>query len=549
MIQTKSSPASAEIVDAISSFLASPPEGTPVEIIEAFDAFGSMQHLPPKLFLETVEQAPVAISITDPTAKIVYANSAFELLTGYARGEVIGHNESVLSSRSTPDSVYEDLWDSIKRRKVWRGTLVNHKKGGEGYLAELVVSPVLDNQGAIAYYLAMHRDITELHQLERRLSFQKSLTEAALDAAPMVVTMITAERKVLLDNHAYKALLGDFRGMEPAEMFLNALEQQIGFDLMSACRAGEGFTNIDVRLDPSGSASPRWFICSGVRVAELDDAAQSYFRQPEQTRCCLLLTAIEVTGSRRRINDARLNMLRTSIAEQQMVQTMREAISASIFKLQEPLNIIRAALSMPETGADQNGLRQALRHALQSSDRVMESLHAALPSPTAEQMTTVNINEILHEVVRLSTERLLASGMVLDWRPAAVLPPMIGRTNALRGLFKYLIDNAIQAVNESRRDYRELRLQTRLVNRELVIEVIDNGPGINEAMRLKVFEPFFCGWRKAGTHAGMGLTLAQEVALGHDGGVEIDADFHGGCRVFVRLPVNGAGGGLSDEPG
>lgn len=543
MNQRKSTIAGGEMVDAISSFLASPPKGTPAEIIEAFDAFGCNQHLPPKLFLETVEQAPVAISITDPSARILYVNSVFEQLTGYSREEVIGHNESVLSSRSTPVSVYAELWESIKRQQVWCGTLLNHRKDGEGYLAELVVSPVLDGQGKTIYYLAMHRDTTELHKLEQRLSFQKSLTEAALDTAPMVVAMVTAKRKVLLDNHAYKALLGDFHGMEPAEMFLDALKQQIGFDLMSACRAGEGFTNIDVRLDPPGSASPRWFICSGVRIVEPDEAAQSYFRQSGQTRCCLLLIANEVTGSRRRINDARLNMIRASMAEQQMVQTMREAIQASIFKLQAPLNIIKAALSLPEAGSEQHGLRQALRQALESGDKAMDSLYAALPSPTTEQASTVNINEILHEVMRLSTEKLLAAGIILDWRPAPILPPMNGRTNALRGLFNYLIDNAVQAVNESRRDYREIRLQTREENQELVIEVMDNGVGVSDAMRLKAFEPFFCGWSRAGEHAGMGLTLAQEVALGHDGSIEIDADFCGGCRVLVRLPVNRTGGG------
>jgi signal transduction histidine kinase len=122
------------------------------------------------------------------------------------------------------------------------------------------------------------------------------------------------------------------------------------------------------------------------------------------------------------------------------------------------------------------------------------------------------------------------------------LPGINGRTNALRGLFKYLIDNAINALNESDRDYREIRLDTRLEGQELVIEVMDNGPGVAEAHRLKVFEPFFCGWTQPREHSGMGLTMAQEVVIGHGGNVEIDPDFIGGCRVIVRLPVKGAGG-------
>jgi len=130
----------------------------------------------------------------------------------------------------------------------------------------------------------------------------------------------------------------------------------------------------------------------------------------------------------------------------------------------------------------------------------------------------------------------------VDWRPAMVLPSVTGRANELRGLFKYLLDNAIQAINESEQVFREIRLETRQEQQELVIEVMDNGPGVPESHRLKVFEPFFCGWNQPRGHAGMGLTMAQEVVNDHNGSVEIDGHFYGGCRVYVRLPVNGTGG-------
>ncbi|MET0065380.1 MAG: nitrogen fixation negative regulator NifL [Candidatus Thiodiazotropha sp.] len=539
MIQRPVKTTQNDLADRISSFLASPPEGTPAEIIEAFSPIGGKNYLPPKLFLETVEQAPVAISITDPDAHILYVNSAFEQLTGYTRDEVIGKNESVLSSRSTPASVYRDLWLTIQGKRVWQGMLINHRKDKTEYIAELTISPVNDKQGKTAYFLGMHRDVTEVHQLQQQLKYQKNITEAALNAAPMVVAMVATDGKVLMDNHAYKALMGDFRGVEPAAVFLEALEQQIGFDLGKVCQVGQGFTNVEIRLDPPGSsAHPRWFACSGVHVPELDEAAQHYFKQPENARCCLLLIANEVTGSRNRIQEARLNMIRATMAEQQMVQTMREAISGAIFKMQVPLNVIKAALAMP--GSDeQNGLVRVLQQALQSGDEAVESLHAALPSPVVEQTTLVNVNELLHEVIRMSTHALLSAGIVVDWRPAPVLPCVSGRVNALRGLFKYIIDNAIKAVIEAKHTYREIRLETYLDGQDLVTAIMDNGLGVPNTHRLKVFEPFFCGWEHPKEHAGMGLTMAQEIIIGHGGSVEIDPDFFGGCRVFIRLPLSG----------
>lgn len=529
-----------EVMDTISQFLESPPAGTPNELLQAFSLFGGNTFLPPKLFVETVEQAPIAISITDPTAAILYVNKAFEKLTGYKREEVLGKNESVLSSKSTPVDIYKELWSTIKKQQVWRGNLVNHRKNGEEYLAELSVSPVLNASGKISYFLGMHRDITKVHALERTLSFQKKLTEAALDAAPMVVAMLDGSGKVMLDNHAYKALIGDFRGEEPAEYFLEALHNQIDFDLKDLCRLNKGFTNVDIRLDVPSNHAPRWFSCSGVRIDDFDDAAGSYFKTGDINSCRLLLIANEVTESRNRINEARLNMIRANMAEQQMVQTMGEAISASIFKMQAPLNIIKAAMSMSGTSADCSNMGPVLRQALDTGEEALESLHSALPGPRVEEECSVNINELIHEVLHLSTETLLSKGIVVDWRSAPVLPAFIGRPNALRSLFKYIIDNAIQALDESARDYREMRLETSEENDEIVIAVMDNGQGIAEIDALKVFEPFYSSWENPHHHSGMGLTMAQEIAISHGGSVEIDRSFLGGTRVFVRLHVDTA---------
>jgi nitrogen fixation negative regulator NifL len=183
-------------------------------------------------------------------------NPAFETLTGYGRGNVLGKNESLLSHKQTPKRLYEELWGTIKAKRNWYGTLVNRRNNGEAYLAELSISPVLSDAGDVVYFLGIHRDVTELHALEKQVHHQKAPLESVLDSAPVVVALVDTRRRVILDNQAYKKLLGDLRGREPAALFMEALQQE-GLDLEAVCREGTGFSDRKVRLDIAGRVEPR----------------------------------------------------------------------------------------------------------------------------------------------------------------------------------------------------------------------------------------------------------------------------------------------------
>ncbi len=515
----------------VSRFLKSPPDGTPAEVLQAFAAVAdSDMVLSPRVFLKAVDQAPIAVSITDKSARILYVNETFEKLTGYSRSEAVGQNQSILSSSSTPERIYKELWATIDKGKVWRGSLVNNRKDGSEYLAELMIAPV-QSDGETRYHLGMHRDVTEMHQLGQQLEFQKAMTESVLDLAPVVVSLLDRERKVLLDNQAYKSLRADLKGEEPAHLFLDAMGS--GTD--------SGLSNREVRLDLPGGRGPRWFTCSVVNMTELDEAAHNYFQDSEASNNCLLLVANEITASRRKTQEARMNAIRAGMAEQQMMQSIQESISGAIFQLQAPLNVIRAALSMPEEMRQGDGFRTVLNQLLESGDKALQSMHAALPDIQVEQPAPVNLNEILHDVLSLKTGQHLAYGIVVDWKPALVLPSMSAYPNAIRSLFNYLLDNALDALKESGRSHREIQIISRESGEFLEVDIIDNGLGIEEAIRFKVFEPFYSGWRQRRGHAGMGLTMAQEVVASHGGSMVIDSPLNGGCRVRVSLPLNGVG--------
>jgi protein-histidine pros-kinase len=160
-----------------------------------------------------------------------------------------------------------------------------------------------------------------------------------------------------------------------------------------------------------------------------------------------------------------------------------------------------------------------------------------MPEEPAEAEVPVNVNELLHEVLVLLTDRLLAAGVTVEWKPAPVLAPVPGRPTQLRNVFKQLIDNAIEAMNEQRGAQRELRILTHPEADGVGVYLEDTGPGIPETLRRRVFEPFFTTKRPTGGSAGMGLAIAQEIVSRHQGLIEIDPNYSGGCRMHLRFPV------------
>ncbi len=223
-------------VDALGDFFASPPADVPSEVLEAFAVIQSRGRvLPPRVFYEVVEQSSIAISITDDQASILYVNRAFQNLTGYSSDELQGKNESILSYKATPRAVYKDLWSTILSGKAWNGMLVNKRKDGSRYLAEVTVAPVLCDRTESHYFLGMHRDVTALHNLKNKVHNQKELIESVVDHAPMAIALLDMQGKVVLDNRAYKTLMADLDGREPAELILQSVSSIIGADFETAC--------------------------------------------------------------------------------------------------------------------------------------------------------------------------------------------------------------------------------------------------------------------------------------------------------------------------
>lgn|GEM_PF-2536534 len=124
---------------------------------------------------------------------------------------------------------------------------------------------------------------------------------------------------------------------------------------------------------------------------------------------------------------------------------MREALSAACYQLRGLLNVIQAAVGILErlTGQVRTGDPGTPIGPGRSLRPIGHGCAAGTLARGVQRVgVPVNVNELLRQVLEIETDRLLATGIVVEWQPALMLARLTGHENQLRSMFNHLIDNA-----------------------------------------------------------------------------------------------------------
>ncbi|MDD2884874.1 MAG: EAL domain-containing protein [Dechloromonas sp.] len=135
------------------------------ELVASLQAANAELQLSSRVF----EESGQGILISDTNNRVLRVNRAFVQITGYPAAEILGQTPAVLQSGMQDKAFYQAMWQRLARHGQWQGEIWNKHKDGHRYPEWLTIYTLRDEQGQVAYYLAIFDDITEKKNYERRL--------------------------------------------------------------------------------------------------------------------------------------------------------------------------------------------------------------------------------------------------------------------------------------------------------------------------------------------------------------------------------------------
>lgn len=208
-------------------------------------------------------------------------------------------------------------------------------------------------------------------------------------------------------------------------------------------------------------------------------------------------------------------------------------------EIKNPLGGLRGAAQLLEREISDASLKEYTQIIISEADRLQDLMDRMLGPNTVPRLQALNVHEILEHVRDLVLAES-GDGLMIEQDYDPSLPALDADRGLLTQAFLNIVRNAAQALNDRgkivlrTRVQRNFNIGTRRHRLVACIEIIDNGPGIDEVLQRQVFFPMITG-RSDGT--GLGLSIAQALVSRHHGLIECSSK--PGETVFtVLLPLD-----------
>lgn len=402
-------------------------------------------------------------------------------------------------------------------------------------------------------YLSVYTDVTDTTRIQQELAEQtgrlermEGLLTDAVESLPDGLLLWDTDDRLVLVNKAYLQNRPD--GVPPPALgarFAEILEKAVRSGTILGCQGDpDGYIRDRLEAHQRANGVPiEQQLCDGrwmeIREQRTHVGGIVQFRRDITER---KRTEEELARHRERLEERVEERTRElAVAQRELVRNERLAAIGQLtgtvsHELRNPLGTIRSSFAIVgnHLQSSHGPVARALERIERNIDRCVTIIDELLAYTRVRDMhlESVSIDEWLTDQV-VDEDIPHSVSVVLDCQSGQTV--RIDRERIRRAILNVL-QNAWQALTESEhdRDQATVAISTRMVDGRLALRIADNGPGIPEDIRERIFDPLF-STKSFGV--GLGLPLVRQVIDQHGGEITVDTTLDQGTTITLFLPL------------
>jgi PAS domain S-box-containing protein len=474
----------------------------------------------------------------EPGPPIVFANDAFERVTGWRRADVLGRSPRFLMGPATDALELKRVELALQRGQAVRSALQTYTRSGQIRWVDIALAPVRDGAGRITHVISVHRDMSERQRADAAVSSAQEELAATLSAVPDLLFDLDLDGLI----HGYHsprsellpALPEHLIGRRADEVLPRAAAAVVNTALLEAQKLGY---SSGLQYELQLTQGSRWFELS---VAPKPSAAGKLPR--------FIALARDITERLQAETDRRT--LERQLREAQKIEsigTLAGGIAHDFNNILAAIlgNVALARGELPPDHGAQLSLEQIHKASLRARSLVQQIL----------AFSRRQLNPLLAQALRPVVEETLA--LLRATLPAAVRVDTDMADEALwiqadatqiQQVLMNLCTNAWHALPEGRGHIQlgfrclEAAAPERPEDLDLApgpaahLWVRDDGCGMDAPTLERVFDPFFTT-KPVGQGTGLGLSVVHGIVRSHGGIVRVQSTLGKGSTFHVYLPM------------
>jgi PAS domain S-box-containing protein len=471
------------------------------------------------------------VSTTNLDGIIKYVNENFCKTSGYTKEDLIGKSHNIVKNPQNDDSLFQNMWNTIKNKEIWNGIVSNLNKNGEIYYLNMTLVPLLNVNKEIEEIISLSADVTQQMTYQQELKSQRERISTIFNYQENIVIIVDKEDGVVEVNKRFfdtfyfsnlddcRINIKNFSRLFDTnnEYFNSEFSESQWFEQFS--RNTEHLHKIS-RIDKNGNNQIFSIHC---KEAVLNNKIN------------YLCTLVDITE------------LEIARQKAEIAQKAKSIFLANMsHEIRTPLNAIMGFSNiLAESSVDIENKENA-KIISRSAKSLLGIINDVLDISKIESGKLDLFNESFHfesfieNIVELFSIAAKEKKIRFIYNPDAILPySLISDSTRLQQILSNLLSNAIKFTPEYGEIIFTVKFLEKIENRvKLKFSIKDNGIGMSDEQQKIVFNPFSQAddgiSRKFGG-TGLGLSICSDIIKLMNSRIELNSNINEGSEFSFNL--------------